>query len=199
MPLPLDKTASTLCNPLKDARCSFVSHFTLLFFLNINQQRRADFTALQWVPQVRVHILCGCRPFDSTSVCLYGLTQSCMHDEFEEPLCVPSSIPFILSRDSPSSANQLKPHRKEALHWATWVRVSMLGGCSEPSTRLLSHLCGMKQSCMHDEYEEPLCIPLSVSPILTRVFPPFTNPAIASGVRSTALGIAGTCINAGWL
>jgi hypothetical protein len=75
----------------------------------------------------------------------------------------------------------------------------MLCGCIDPSTRLLSHLCVMTQSCMRDEFEKPLCIPLSVSPILTRVFPPFTNPAIASGFQSTALGNQGTCVYAVWL
>jgi hypothetical protein len=55
-----------------------------------NQQSRTCQRALHWVIKVCVSMLCGLyQSLDSTSVCLGGIVQSCMHDEFEKPFRVP--------------------------------------------------------------------------------------------------------------
>jgi hypothetical protein len=85
-------------------------------------------------------MLCGSKPLDSTSRSLYLWLEPVMHARRvrKESTCIPSSVSSILTCISLSSANQQSRTDPPALHWVIRVRVPMLCGCIDPSTRLLS-------------------------------------------------------------
>jgi len=145
-------------------------------------------------------MLCGCRPFDSTFHSLCGLNQSSyMHDEFKESLCIPSSVSSILTCVFPSLRKPVNASGGASTALGFEGMCVYAGWLYQPLNATYVCLCGMNQRCLHDEYEEPLRIPLSLSFILTRDFPFLHIPALASGSQGTVLGFRGACAYTVWL